>query len=138
VGGLVLAWLFGEGMIFYRWSKHKAPPPPGALLDASLLFVGLAVVGEYPPARTAATIFAWGVDIAVLLQVIGKEPNVKTNWPPLCIPDTQLMPSKAGGVPCGQAQTTAAATTTTGAATKTIRPTNPANPGSGPRPGEHT
>jgi len=114
VGGFALAWIFGEGMIVYRWARHKAPPPPGALLDASLLFLGLAVVGEYQPARAAATLFAWGVDVAVLLQLIGKEPGVTTNWPPLCIPDTQLMPSKGAGVACGGAQSAGSTAKTTG------------------------
>jgi hypothetical protein len=104
VGGLALAWFAGEAMIVYRWAKHKAPPPPGAMLEASLLFIGLAVLAEYQPARTAAALFGWGVDIAVLMKLIGKEPSTVTNWPPLCIPDTQLMPSKTGGVACGQGQ----------------------------------
>lgn len=114
MGGLALAWLAGEGMIVYRWAKHKAPPPPGALLEASILFVALAVLAEYPPARTAATLFGWGIDIAVLMQLIGKEPKIATSWPPLCIPDTVLMPSKTAGVTCGGGQTLASSSTTTG------------------------
>jgi hypothetical protein len=111
MGGLALAWFAGEAMIIYRWAKHKAPPPPGALLEASLLFLGLAVLAEYEPARTAAVLFGWGVDIAVLMQLIGKEPPVTTNWPPLCIPDTQLMPSKTGGIACGSASSSSSSST---------------------------
>jgi hypothetical protein len=117
MGGLALAWLTGEGIIVYRWVKHKAPPPPGALLEASLLFVALGVLAQYQPARTAAALFGWGIDIAVLMQVIGKEPKVATSWPPLCIPDTVLMPSKTAGVPCGGAQSPASSSTGTGTGT---------------------
>jgi hypothetical protein len=125
MGGLALAWLTGEGIIVYRWVKHKAPPPPGALLEASLLFVALGVLAQYEPARTAAALFGWGIDIAVLMQVIGKEPKVTPSWPPLCIPDTQLMPSKTAGVPCGAAQTPASSSsaTSTGTGAKKKIPT---------------
>ena len=117
MGGIVLAWLAGESMIIWRWAKHKAPPPPGTMLEASVLFVALAVLAEYQPARAAATLFAWGIDLAVLLKLLGKEPGVTTNWPPLCIPDTQLMPSKTGGVACGAAGQSS--TGGSGATTKT-------------------
>ena len=82
MGGLILAWLAGESLVVYRWAKLKAPPTPGALAWPGVLFVGLAVIGEYAPARTAVTLAAWGLDLAVLLQVIGKKPDVKTHWPP--------------------------------------------------------
>jgi hypothetical protein len=121
MGGLVMAWMFGESLIVYRWFKHKAPPPPGALIEASALFVALAILAEYQPARQAATLFAWGIDLAVLLKLIGKEPAVTTNWPPLCIPDTQLMPSRTGGVPCGQGQAAGGSAKTTGTATPTAQ-----------------
>jgi hypothetical protein len=107
--GFLAAWLLGEGIIVWRWGKHKAPPPPGALAVSSALFAALAVIASYEKARTAATLFAWGVDVAVLLQVLGKEPKVVTNWPPSsCIPDSQIFPSAKGGVPCGAGQSTAA------------------------------
>jgi hypothetical protein len=126
MGGLVLAWLAGESMIVYRWVKHKAPPPPGALLEASLLFIGLAVIAEYEPARSAATLFGWGLDLAVLMQLVGKEPAVDTNWPPLCIPDTQFMPSKSGGIACpggaGTSGSSSASSTSTATKTKATKP----------------
>lgn len=119
MGGIALAWMFGEGIVIYRWFvKNKTPAPPGALLDASILFIACAALGQYAPARTAASLFAWGIDIAVLLQVVGKEPKAATNWPPLCIPDTQILPSKSVGVACGAAQD-AAASTSTGTKSKT-------------------
>jgi hypothetical protein len=71
VGGLVLAWLIGEGIIVWRSvAKEHKPPVPGDLLAATGLFAALAVLAEYEPARTAATALAYGVDLAVLLQVI--------------------------------------------------------------------
>ena len=67
--GLILAWLIGEGIIVYRnvAVKHQ-PPPPGQMLAATLLFALLAAAAEYQPARGAATAFAYGVDLAVLMK----------------------------------------------------------------------
>jgi hypothetical protein len=102
VGGLLFAWLFGEGLIVYRWTKHGAPPPPGTLLAASGLFVGCAVLAEYPPARFAATAFAWAVDVAVLMQLLGKAPNVTTGWPPPMINDPSvILPSGKAAAAAG-------------------------------------
>src|SRR6516165_9798436 len=64
MGGLILAWMAGESIVVYRWAKLKAPPTPGALAWPGVLFVGLAVIGEYAPARTAVTLAAWGLDLA--------------------------------------------------------------------------
>ena len=91
MGGFVLAWLVGESIVVYRWVKLKAPPPPGALLLSSGLFVGLAIVGQYEPARTTATVTAWALDLAILLQVIGKTPSGKTGWPPPLIDDPSVI-----------------------------------------------
>ena len=91
---LVFAWALGLGIVGYRWVKAKAPPPPGALLWPSALFLGLAVIAEYQPARTAATAFAYAVDLAVLLQIVGKDPGVNTGWPPpQNIPATSVLPT---------------------------------------------
>jgi hypothetical protein len=71
VGGLILAWVIGEGIIVWRSAvKDHQPPVPGQMLAATGLFALLAVAAEYQPARTAATLFAFGVDIAVLMQVL--------------------------------------------------------------------
>lgn len=71
MGAFVLAWLFGEGLIAWRSaSQDHMPPSPRQLLLASGLFAGLAVLGEYGPARTVAAGFAWAVDLAVLLRVL--------------------------------------------------------------------
>jgi hypothetical protein len=100
----LFAWAIGEGIIIYRWIKNGAPPAPGALLLPSALFLSLAILAEYEPARTTATAFAYAVDLAVLVQVVGKEPKQATGWPPPKMPATQIWP---GGK-------SAAATTTAG------------------------
>lgn len=82
MGLFLAAFLFGEGTVFYRWYKLKAPPTPGALLWPSVIFVGLAVLADYPPARGLAAATAVGVDIAVLMNVLGKAPSGTTGWPP--------------------------------------------------------
>lgn len=97
--GLVLAWLIGEGIVTYRWVKQGAPPTPGTLAAASGFFALLALLHEYPPARTAATLVAFGVDLAALLQVLPGGGTVQqTGWPPLPIADpTVLMPAGSAG-----------------------------------------
>lgn len=91
MGGFVLAWLTGESIVLYRWSKAKAPPPPGAFALSSVLFVGLAVIAQYQPARTTATVFAWAVDLAILLQITGNNPQPVTGWPPALINDPSVI-----------------------------------------------
>jgi hypothetical protein len=95
--GIVIAWVLGEGIITYRWAKAGAPPTPGTLLRASGFFALCALLGEYPPARTVATMLAFGIDLAAYLQIVGKAPAAQaTGWPPLMINDpTVLLP--AGG-----------------------------------------
>jgi hypothetical protein len=87
VTGLFFAWAAGEGIIFYRWARLGAPPIPGVLAMSSVLFLGLAVIGEYRPARPVVTAFAFAVDLAILLQVVGKAPTGVTGWPPAMITD---------------------------------------------------
>ena len=43
---------------------------PGQLLGASGLFVLLGVLAEYPPATSAATLAAWGFDLAAILNIL--------------------------------------------------------------------
>ena len=92
---MFFAWAVGEGIITWRWVKAKAPPTPGALLLPTALYLSLAILGEYRPARPVATAFAWSVNLAILLQVVGKAPAQTTGWPPQKIPATQIWP---GGV----------------------------------------
>jgi hypothetical protein len=97
---IVIAWLIGESIVGYRWARNGAPPPPGAVAAASILFLGCAVLGTYQPARTAAAAFAFGVDLAVLLNVLpGGNGGQVTNWPPDYIPCGHLLPVNGGGVP---------------------------------------
>ena len=79
MGGLILAWAIGEGIIVWRsaYKEHK-PPVPGQMLAATALFALLAVLAEYEPARAAATAMAFGLDLAVLMQVL---PGMKTAAP---------------------------------------------------------
>lgn len=102
--GLFFAWAIGEGLIVFRWAKAKAPPTPGVLILPTALFLSLAILAEYRPARPVAVTFAYAVDLAVLLRVIGKDPTVfkgvqtgapVTGWPPPKIPATQIWP---GGI----------------------------------------
>lgn len=99
------AWAVGEGFIIWRWIKAGAPPTPGALLLPSGVYLGLAVLAEYAPAATLATILAWGFDAAVALQVVGKTPKQVTGWPPAMINDpTVILP---GGTTATTAELTA-------------------------------
>jgi hypothetical protein len=70
VAGITLAWLIGEGIIIWRQvGKQHHAPIPGTLLGSSGFFALLALVAEYQPARAAATLTAFGVDLAAYLQV---------------------------------------------------------------------
>lgn len=97
--GFLLAWLAGEGIVTWRWAKAGAPPTPGALAAASGFFVLLALLHEYPPARGAATLAAFGIDIAALLQILpGTNPAQVTGWPPPLINDPSvLLPAGSSG-----------------------------------------
>jgi hypothetical protein len=69
MAGITLAWLIGETIIVWRSvAKNHRPPMPGELLGSSVFFALLAMLAEYPPARTTATLMAFGVDIAAWLQ----------------------------------------------------------------------
>jgi hypothetical protein len=78
VGGITLAWLLGEGIIIWRSvNKNHRPPMPGELLGSSGFFALCALLAEYPPARTTATLLAFGIDLAAYLQA----PLVTTKAP---------------------------------------------------------
>jgi len=93
--GLFFAWAIGESIIIYRWVKKGAPPAPGALLLPSALFLSLAVLAEYQPARSTAVAFAYAVDLAILVQIVGKDPLPATGWPPPKMQPTQIWPGGA-------------------------------------------
>jgi hypothetical protein len=93
--GLFFAWSVGEGIITWRWVKNHAPPTPGALLLPTALYLSLAILAEYRPARGVATAFAWAVNLAILMQVVGKAPAQATGWPPPKMLNTQIWPGGA-------------------------------------------
>jgi hypothetical protein len=99
--GLFFAWAVGEAIISYRWVKAKAPPTPGSLLLPTALYLSLAILAEYQPARATATVFAWATNLAILMQVVGKVPAQQTGWPPPKLAATVIWPggssSKTGG-----------------------------------------
>jgi len=73
--GFTAAWLFGMGIITWRFAvREHRPPVPGSMLAASGFFALLALVAEYPPAAGAATLTAWGVDLAALLNLFPDSP----------------------------------------------------------------
>jgi len=132
--GLILAWLAGEGIVTWRWVKAKAPPPPGALLAVSGFFALLAALASYPPARTTATLIAFGIDVAAILQVLpGSKTQAATGWPPPLITDsTVILPtgsshSSGGGNSSDTPQAVAGANAANGAPQGT-----PGNPGTPP------
>jgi hypothetical protein len=146
---IVIAWLIGESILGYRWVKNGAPPPPGAVAAASILFIGCAVVGVYQPARTVAGVFAAGVDLAVLLNVLpGGNSHQVTNWPPDYIPCGHLLPVAGQGVAsppdCSGSGTGSSNPANTPAAVGGANKANdapsstPANPGTPPQPSAPT
>ena len=69
MAGITLAWLIGEGIIIWRSvTRQHRPPTPGELLGSAGLFALLALLAEYPPARTTATLIAFGMDLAAYLE----------------------------------------------------------------------
>jgi hypothetical protein len=97
--GVTIAWGLGMGIITWRWAKAGAPPTPGAYATASGFFALAVLLAAYPPARTAATLAAFGIDVAAFLQILGKAPAAQdTGWPPLPINDpTVLLPAGGSG-----------------------------------------
>ena len=93
--GVILAWAAGMGIITWRSVvTDHSPPVPGQMLAATGLFAGLALIAEYQPAATAATLFAFGVDIAVLMQVL---PGTKPAAKPAAASPPQQTAAKTGG-----------------------------------------
>jgi len=100
MGGLIAAWLVGEGIIVYRsWKVNKVPPGPGQLLVSSGVFIALALLAEAPQARPLATTLAWGFDIAAFMNLFGAGgikavPN--KNWPPQQASTQVIIPNGKG------------------------------------------
>jgi len=137
MGGLVLAWLAAEGIVTWRWAKAGAPPTPGALASVSGFFALLALLAQYPPARTAATMLGVGVNIAALLQVLpGSKVTQTTGWPPPVITDgTIILPTGHSHDPqasYGQQSGGSGPGGTMPKGPNTLPPGTPVPPGSGP------
>lgn len=68
---MLAAWLLGEAIVAWRivHRDHRVPPP-GVLLGITALFALLAAVAEYTPAAKMATLVAWGLDVAALIDVL--------------------------------------------------------------------
>lgn len=103
MGGIALAWLFGESLVTWRWVKAGAPPTPGALLLSSGVFAGLALLAQAQQARTLAATLAWGFDLAIVLQLApGSKVKVATGWPPGVITDPSvILPTGHSHTPAG-------------------------------------
>ena len=138
MGGFMIAWLLGEGIVIWRWGKAGAPPTPGALALSSGFFALLGIVGSaYPPSRGAMTALAFGVDIAALIQVLpGSTVQQNTGWPPPTISDPTVL------LPTGNAHGGGAASETPGGnpsntpgAVGGANNANGAPPGTPPNPG---
>lgn len=69
--GILLAWLFGMGLITWRGVKkvHK-PVSPGQYMAASGVYAMLALLAEIRSAELVAVLLAWGFDLAVVFQVL--------------------------------------------------------------------
>lgn len=93
MGPFILAWLVGEGIIVYRNVKViKGPPGPGQLLLTSGLFALLALAAETEQGRSAATMVAWGYDLAAFLNITGKTKVDTKAWLPMPAPPTVIIP----------------------------------------------
>src|SRR5215469_7103498 len=98
MAGITLAWLIGEGIIVYRSvTRNHRPPVPGELLGSAGFFALLALLAEYQPARTFATVLAFGIDVAALLEA------------PLITPASQRAAGQAGAAAAAGARAAAAA-----------------------------
>lgn len=100
MGGLIAAWLVGEGIIIYRSVKNqKIPPGPGQLLISSGIFVLLGLLAESPKARPLAVTLAWGFDIAAFMNLFGTGGTTtpsKVTWPPALASNAVVFPNGTG------------------------------------------
>lgn len=71
-GGIVAAWLVGEGIVGWRIvHRDHAIPAPGVLLGIGALFLGGALIAEWVP-KSAPLVLAVlaGLDVAAFLNVL--------------------------------------------------------------------
>lgn len=127
MGPFALAWIVAEGLVSYQSVKRdKIVPGPGRLAVISGLYIGLAIVAEYRPARGVVTAFAWAVNLAVLIQTVGKTPAAASGakgWAGIpCAGNTVIFPS---GTAASAALASASSTTTTSTSSGTTTATAP-------------
>jgi hypothetical protein len=99
MGGLVMAWLVGEGIIIYRSVRlQRVPPGPGQLLLSSGVFVILALIAEAQQARQVATLAAWAFDLAAFMNIAAVTPpkGDKNCWPPRNASMDTVFPTQVG------------------------------------------
>jgi len=91
MGSVVLAWLAGQGIIWYRTFRDTGGPPmPGQLLAATGLYVALAVVADNEDTRLLAQAGAWGFTAAAWLALYNKqEPQPAQRRRPAAHPKTR-------------------------------------------------
>lgn len=69
MGGIVMAWVYGMGLITWRFAKVKhSPPPPGDLAIASGAYMIAGVVGMAD--ETLGNLLAWGLNAAATLNIL--------------------------------------------------------------------
>lgn len=121
MGGLIAAWLTGEGLIIYRSVKvNHAPPGPGQLMVSSGIFVLLGLLAESERARSVAVTLAWGYNVAAFMNLFGagKIYQTNTNWPPSLAPNTVVIPNGKGS---GAASNASPASNATSSTTGTVQ-----------------
>jgi hypothetical protein len=122
MGPFALAWITAEGLVTWQsFKRDRMPPGPGRLAVISGLYIGLAILSEYRPARGVIATFAWAVNLAVLVQVVGKTPKATNaaGWAGIpCAGNTVIFPDGTEkSAALASANTTTATATSTGAAT---------------------
>ena len=102
--GIVLAWAVGLGIFAWREAQlYHRPPVPGRILGGSLVFAALALAAEYEPARRAATLAAWGFDVAIVFKA-GPQALVSTKGFGSNLPSNPLGGGGSGGSGGGATQ----------------------------------
>lgn len=71
-GGILAAFLLGEGIVIWRVvHNEKTLPAPGVLAGIGALFLGGALIAEWVPASEPLILAVFvGLDVAALLNVL--------------------------------------------------------------------
>jgi hypothetical protein len=68
MAGILIAWLVETGIVMYRDISKGNPPLPADILAPFIVMGTLGTIALYRPAQTFATVTAWGVVGATLLN----------------------------------------------------------------------